>query len=428
MIHANMLKLYLQQVADSEEDDERLVETTGGSPYEVVTTSLIEEEIEDAGVEEDGWLNLCPTKASQDYRDVFINPDLWSLQKEQVTNLLKEYSCIFSDLPGNTNLIEHKILLSNKEPIRKKPYPIPYHMRETVAEEVDQMLDLGVIHVCDSPFASPIVLVRKKDGKIWFCIDFRLWNLQTVFSTEPMMVSSDIYTKLHGHSFLSKFDMTKGYWQIPLEESSQEKTCFLTPQGSFCFLKMPFGLVNAAATVNKMVRKLLKGLLYYSYLDAILCHTPSWEDHLDELRLFERLKLAKLTVKPSKCQIGFKDLTFVGNQISELGMNPEEGKILDILAAPVPVTKKQVHSFLGFIGYYSKYIPNFSAVAAPLSDLTRKGEPNRVVWDEPQDKAFRVLKEHLVRRPILHQPDFSRTFILQCDASESGIGAALVQE
>ena len=123
LIHANMLKLYLQHVADSE-DVERLVETTGGSPYKVVATSLVEEEIEDPGVEEDGWLNLCPTKASQDYRDVLINSDLLSLQKEQVTNLLKEYRCIFSDLPGNTNLIEHKILLSIEEPIRKKPYPI----------------------------------------------------------------------------------------------------------------------------------------------------------------------------------------------------------------------------------------------------------------------------------------------------------------
>ena len=428
IIHANMLKRYFQQVQD--DGDIRVIEESGGPPLEIVSAALIEEEKEEASVMEEEWLNLCPTKAAEDYHNVSINPELTSCQKQQVTDLLQEFSCVFSDLPGSTTLIEHKIQLSNEDPIRKKPYPIPYHMRETVAEEVEQMLKLGVIRVCDSPFASPIVLVKKKDGKIRFCIDFRLLNLRTVFSTEPMMLSSDIYTKLHGHRYLSKFDMTKGYWQIPLEESSQEKTCFLTPQGSFCFLKMPFGLVNAAATFNKMARKLLKGLVYSdSYIDDILCHTPTWDDHLAELRrLFERLKSSNLTVKPSKCQIGYKDLTYVGNQVSGQGMKPEESKILNILAVPSPTTKKQVRSFLGFIGYYSKYIPNFSAVAAPLSDLTRKGQPNCVVWKEPQEKAFKSLKEHLAKRPILHVPDFSKPFILQSDASENGLGAVLVQE
>ena len=240
------------------------------------------------------------------------------------------------------------------------------------------------------------------------------------------MVLSDTYTKLHGHSFLSKCDMTKGYWQIPLEENSQQKTGFLIPKGSFCFLNFPFGLVNTAATFKKIVRKLLKGLLYSdSYLDDILCHTPSWEDYLDELRrISERLNLAKFTVKQSECQIGFKNLTFVGNQISELGMKPEESRSW----TSAPVRKKNVLGFLVFLGYYSKHIPNFNAVAAPLSDLTNKGQPNRVVSEEPQEKAFRTLNEHLVRRRILHLPDFSRLFILQCDTRESGIGAALVPE
>ena len=193
---------------------------------------------------------------------------------------------------------------------------------------------------------------------------------------------------------------------------------------------MPFGLVNATATFNKMVRKLLKGFTSCeSFVDDLLCHTLTWEDHLLELqKLLQRIQDANLTVKPSKCKIGFQDLDFVANHIIEGVMKPEEEKIMNILSIPAPTTKKQVRSFLGFIGYYSKCIPNFSTIAAPSSDLTRKGQPNKVVWQEPQECALKTLKEVLSKRPILRLPDFSKPFILQCTASDCGVGAVLIQE
>ena len=426
VMHANMLKQYFERLP-SESVSSLVGHFEQHSPMDIVSVSLIDENPDDCN---ENLIELFPSLGRETYKDVVINPDLSSQQKQQVLTLLQEFKSIFSERPGSTNLVEHKIELNSKEPVRKKPYPVPYHLRKVVEEEVETMLDLGVIRNCESPYALPIVLVRKKDGNTRFCIDFRILNLQTVFSSEPMMVPSDIYSKLSGDSYLSKFDMTKGYWQIPMEKESQEKTCFLTPQGSYCFLKMPFGLVNATATFNKMVRKLLKGLTSCeSFVDDLLCHTPTWEDHLLELRkLLQRIKDANLTVKPSKCQVGFKDLNFVGNHIGEGVMKPEEEKILNILSVPTPTTKKQVRSFLGFIGYYSKYIPNFSAVAAALSDLTRKGQPNKVVWQEPQERAFKTLKDLLSKRPILRLADFSKPFILQCDASDSGVGAALMQE
>ena len=245
-----------------------------------------------------------------------------------------------------------------------------------------------------------------------------------------MPLPDDIFANLEGDKYFSKLDLTKGYWQIPLREEDKEKTAFSTPEGHFQFKKMPFGLVNATATFNRMMRKLLLNInCTDSFVDDVLGHTPTWQGHLKTLReIFQRLRDANLTIRPTKCEIGCKSLSFVGQHLEKGKMYPASEKVTEVMEAPVPRTKRQVRSFLGLIGYYRSYVPNFSAIATPLTDLTKKGEPNIVNWGEPQDQAFRRLKEVLTQDPVLRVPDFTKTFIVQTDASETGIGASLMQE
>ena len=224
--------------------------------------------------------------------------------------------------------------------------------------------------------------------------------------------------------------LSKGFWQIELDERSRPYTAFVTSEGLYQFKVMPFGLLTSPASFNRMMRKLLSGMSnVVSFLDDILVHTKTLEEHVTTLReLFGRLRNANLTARPSKCEIGCRSLQYLGHTVSNGEIKPNMDKVCQILDAPRPETKKQVRSFLGLVGYYRKFIPNFGAIASPLSDTTKKGLPNKVKWDDPQEQAFESLKRSLTSSPILGLPDFQKPFILRTDASDKGIGAILLQE
>ncbi|KAK6177726.1 hypothetical protein SNE40_015771 [Patella caerulea] len=193
---------------------------------------------------------------------------------------------------------------------------------------------------------------------------------------------------------------------------------------------MPFGCVTAPATFSKIMRKLLYHLDGTdNYLDDILVFSETWSDHLQTLRsLFERLRAANLTARPSKCSIGFSKLNYLGHFVGQRVIRPMENKIESIKQAEPPKTKKQLQSFLGLVGYYRQFVPNFSAVAVPLTDLTRKGQPNKLEWGNAQNAAFISLKQVLSNSPVLRLPDFTKTFILRTDASGTGLLGILLQE
>ena len=205
------------------------------------------------------------------------------------------------------------------------------------------------------------------------------------------------------------------------------KTAFVTPDGSYEFLKMPFGVINSAATLKRAMKKLIEDLDDVDfYWDDILVHTRTWEEHIRALReLFSRLVQAGLTIRPTKCLFGVNSVDFLGHRLKQgmIGQNNVE-KIKD---APRPSTKKQVRSFMGLAGYYRDFIPNFAAIAAPLSDLTRKGQPNKVEWGEAQEKAYQKIKCYLTSEPILRLPDPAKTYSLRTDASNNGISAVLMR-
>jgi hypothetical protein len=258
-------------------------------------------------------------------------------------------------------------------------------------------------------------------------------NSKTVFDAEPISDQEEIFAQISKDNFFSKIDLSKGYWQVPMAEESKKYTGFTVPGvqgGHFEFNFMPFGLINSAQTFSRIMRKLLHGLKnVHNYIDDILIHTTTWEEHMELLKeVMRRLRKAGLTARPSKCYIGCSEVEFLGHVVGKGVIKPRPNKVEAVHNAKRPETKTQLRSFLGLVGYYRKFIPNFASVACPLTDKTRKGESNKIKWEESQEQAFQTLKKRVTSAPILHLPDLSKTFILRSDASEKGLGAVLLQE
>ena len=421
--HANMLKPYFARSESSAKDDN----PEDNMPV-VTATATIEEE--EPSVEEECLLTFEQLAQSESVEDVKIGQGLTQLQKEGIRNVLQKYNEVFSDLPGRTDIIQHRIKLTEKEPVRSRAYPLPYAVRETLKGEISEMLKLGIIQESDSPYASPIVLVKKKDGSNRLCVDYRKLNRITETDPEPMDTTEYLFQRMNKSQYFSKIDLSKGYWQIPVAEEDVRKTAFVTPDGQYEFRRMPFGMKNSGATLVRGMRKILAGMNNVaSYIDDLIVYTDDWESHVAVVdQLLERLHAANLTARPTKCLIGTTTLDFLGHQIGHNWVTVNEENLEKIRIAPRPTTKKEVRSFFGLANYYREYIPSFATIAAPLSDLIRKGQPNKVIWGEAQEKAFTTLQEYLLRKPILRTPDHAKTFVLWTDASNHGLGAALLQE
>ena len=213
-------------------------------------------------------------------------------------NTLAKHTKVFSDIPGKTNIIDHKIELTDHNPVRSRPCPLPYTLRENLKREIEGMLSLGIIRESNSPFASPIVIVKKKDGSDRICVNYRKLNKLTVADPGPMITAEDLFRRFGKSKYYSKIDLSKGYWQIPVAEEDIEKTAFITPDGTYDFLRMPFGIKNSGATLVRGMRKILAGMNNVdSYVDDLVIHTNDCQAHLQVLgELLRRLGKAGLTV------------------------------------------------------------------------------------------------------------------------------------
>jgi len=368
--------------------------------------------------------------SSETVDNVHICPGLNEDQRAELQRLLSSYRDIFSDVPGCTNVAEHRILLMDSKPITARIYPVPYSLRDSVKAELDDMIRLGIIEPSDSPYCSPLLIVKKKDGANRPVVDYRALNRVTVFDAEPMPNAEDIYARLAAARFFSKVDFCKGYWQISMAEVDREKTAFATPFGLFQFKRMPFGLQNACATYGRMMRKLLNGMTATdNFVDDVISFTQAWKSHLEELKdLFERVRQAGLTVKPSKCYFGYPSVEFLGHQVGEGKLEMLQDKVDKVALAPPPHTKKQLRAFLGLTGYYRAFIEKYAEIAAPLTDVLKGGKSSALKWEHSQAVAFSKLKVCLCAKPILHLPDMEKPFTLRTDASDVGLGAVLLQE
>ncbi|CAH1242223.1 GIN1 [Branchiostoma lanceolatum] len=365
------------------------------------------------------------------WQEVIIDEGLDPEQRRQLEELLREFSDVMQDRPGLTNLAQHHIDTGDAKPIRQRAYRVPQAHRDEVREELRKMEEMGVIEPSSSEWASPVVLVPKKDGSIRFCVDFRRINAVSRFDAYPIPRIDEMLDKLGKAKYITKIDLARGYWQVPLTEESKEKTAFVTSFGLYQFHTMPFGLHGAAATFQRLMDNVLRGTEEFAddYIDDLDVFSNDWDDHLMHLReILTRLRNARLTAKPSKCHFAMRVVPLLGHVVGGGQVRPDEEKVRAVREFPRPETKKDVRAFLGLTGYYRRFIPQYAQIAAPLSDLTGKRKPQMVQWMGECEESFKTLKGKLCQQPVLQSPDFERPFILQTDASERGIGAVLSQK
>ena len=315
-------------------------------------------------------------------------------------------------------------------PFRIRQYPLPVHATDAVDTEVDNMLASGIIRRSSSPYASPITVVMKKDNTIRLCIDFRKLNSITVFDAEPIPTLEELLSKLKGAKYFTKCDLTKGYWQIPLAEDCKKYTAFQTSRGLMEFNYMPFGLSTAACTFQKAMIDTLGELdCVVSYFDDVLIFSKTWNEHMCHIKkVLKTLQDAGFTIKPSKTCVGCTEIDFLGHIIGANQIRPDPAKSEKIRNIKVPTTKKEVRSILGLLNYYRRFVKNFSSLAQPLIDLTKKTSPNKIKWTQECQIGLDRLKEALISEPILQVPDMSKPFVVQSDASNKALGAVLLQE
>ena len=464
VFHANMLKRYVrrEEAADVAVGGSKCVQSVGDFvPWREISPLLDEvdmsvpkvpstssgdfhavESVCSAGVVQDHGEDVSiPTLSvpmstsipDEDVSCVQFDDALSEVQLDELKAVFQTHADILTTRPGvfSGNLML-EIPLTSDVPIRRKMYNLPFSSKEVVEKEIQVMLDLEIIEPSKSPYSSPVVLVRKKDGSCRFCIDFRGLNKITVFDAEPIPNVEDLFVRLAHSRFFTKIDLAKGYWQILVLPEDRPKTAFATHQGLFQFIRMPFGLVSAPAVFARMMRMLhLADLSAENFFDDILVHSASWSDHLHHVRnVLDRLKSYGLTARPSKIVAGFQSLEFLGHVVGSGVLRPDESKTEKILQVSTPTTKKQVRSLLGLLSFYRRYIPGFASVAAPLTDLTKEsGRSCRSIhWTPDCASALQEIQDILSRKPVLLLPRLDLPFVLQTDASSTGLGAVLLQE
>ena len=355
---------------------------------------------------------------------------------------MKKYNEIFAKSKtelGRTMITKHRIDTGEEKPIKLTAYRAGPKQREIIRKEVEKMLEQGAIRPSDSNWASPVVLVEKKNGDIRFCTDFRKLNGITKKDNHPLPRIDDMLESFYGSEWFSSIDLASGYWQIEIEEQDKGKTAFITFEGLYEYNVMPFGLCNAPATFQRLMHKVLGELIYKEapvYLDDINIHTKTFKEHMINLRkVFEKMRKAGLKLRKEKCEFCKRELEFLGHLISGKGIKMNPDKVQIIKEIPRPKTVQEIQSFLGAIGYYRKFIKEFAKIAKPLSDLTkgatRKGQNKKNIedlWTDKHEKRFQELKRRMIKEPILRYPDFDKQFIISTDASKYAIGAILKQK
>ena len=361
------------------------------------------------------------------------------LDEEQLACLeefLVEHHQAFSLDPeerGETDLVQIEIDTGDAAPKRQPVRRMPFAVRQEVAKQLKSMQASGVIRPSSSPWASPVVMVRKKDGTHRFCIDYRRVNAVTKPDLYPLPRIDDLLDQLGKSRFFSTLDLASGYWQIRVHPNSIEKTAFITPQGLFEFQVMPFGLMNAPSVFQRLMQQVLQGLnpeegpdFVSVYIDDVLVFSHTLTEHLQHLRLvIQRLQKVGLKLKPAKCHFVRQEVEYLGHLITPQGLKPNPKLVAAVQEFPAPCNIREVRQFLGLSSYYRRFIPLFAKTARPLHELTRKGA--EFVWTMECQTAFDTLKSKLVQAPVLEYPSFDKPFTLETDASIEGLGAVLSQ-
>lgn len=354
-------------------------------------------------------------------------------EKDQIKELLHKYrNCFMSPdgCLGETTIVKHRIDTGNARPIKQRMRSPPVQLQTAVDKEIDNLLRKGVVEPSESPWSSPLVAVKKKDGSVRLCTDFRKLNMVMVNKDAyPLPRISECLDTLSGSKWFNTLDLAQGFNQVAMEENDKEKTAFSCRKGHFQYRKMPFGLCNSPSSFQRIMEIALRQLQWNTcvlYIDDILAFGNDFQTALSNLEeILIRFQEANLKLKPSKCKLFQKSVDFLGSIVSQQGVACDPDKVKAVEEWPRPRNLKDIRAFCGFCQYYSRHIQNFSHIAAPLYALTKKKV--KFVWSDACEEAFETLKARLTTAPVLAYPTKDDTFIVDTDASLFAIGAALSQ-
>ena len=370
-------------------------------------------------------INSCneKTKINKDLKSVIVPSNY--LEFKEVFN---EKNC---DVLPPHRQYDCEIKLKDNSSLFYGPlYPLTEIERDELKKYLKENLDKGFIRKSSSPAGAPVLFVKKKDGSLRLCIDYRKLNDNTIRNSYPLPLISDLLDRVKGAKYFTKLDLKSAYNLVRIKEGDEYKTAFRTRYGHFEYSVMPFGLKNAPATFQHFINDVLSDYLddfVISYIDDILIYSNSLEEHHEHVKkVLKKLLENNLFVKLEKCEFDVQSTTFLGFVLSKDGISMDNDKVKAILDWPVPTTVKEVQSFIGLCNYYRIFIKDFAKIANPLHKLTRKNVPFE--WKNEQQKAFDQLKHLFTSAPILRNPDSNKPFIVETDASNFAVGAILSQE
>ena len=360
--------------------------------------------------------------------------DLSPEQKEKVIILKNSFNEIsLKDRLGLTSKLIMHIDTGDSKPFKVRQYPFSPYMMNILNKELDEMLRLGVVEPSHSAWNSPVLLVKKKSGEYRFCFDGRRLNRVIKPDAYPLPRVDRILSLLKGAKFMSSIDLSKAFWQIPLDEQSKEKTAFSVPgRGLFHFKVVPFGLIHSAQCQQRLMDAIFGPELepkVFCYLDDIIVISSSFDEHIRILReVLTRLKAANLTVNFEKCEFFKSSLKYLGYVVDSEGLRTDPDKISSMINYPRPTNTTEIKRFIGMTSWYRKFINHFSTLVSPINDLIKgRKKGQKITWTPEAENSFINLKQALVSAPILRSPDFSQPFIIQCDASDTGLAGVLLQ-
>ncbi|KAJ9519051.1 hypothetical protein QJQ45_003519 [Haematococcus lacustris] len=355
-----------------------------------------------------------------------LPPSATALLSEHIEVFPKELPSVH-DLPHRS--VDHVIQLESGTPPNRPVYRMSQEELDELKRQLDELLAKGYIRPSTSPFGSAVLFVRKKDGSLRLCVDYRALNQLTIKNRYPLPRIDDLLDQLAGARVFSKIDLKSGYHQIRVAEADIHKTAFRTRYGHYEYTVMPFGLCNAPATFQRLMNDIFRPHLdqfVLVYLDDILIYSRSEAEHLEHLRtVLGLLRQHQLYANLSKCAFFLPSMDFLGHIISTAGIHPDPAKIRAMVEWPVPRNLNDLRSFLGSANYYRRLIHHHAHLILPLTNLLKAETP--WLWGPEQQKAFERVKAALASNPVVRPPDFSRPFTVKTDASLYAIGAVLSQ-
>lgn len=410
-----------------------------GNPIKVMPTDLQDRDrilaVTDEESKDVAMISQCPTTnelPTSNIGDVMLieRSELNEEQEQVLQSLLHEEFKKFDALKGCTNYTEHVIKVKTHEPVKQRYFPKNPKMCEVIHKQVDELIQNGQIEPSSSAYASPVVLVKKKDGSWRMCIDYRKLNEISVKDAYPMPQIPSILNRLKEAKFVTAIDLKNGYWQVSIEPKSRQYTAFTVPgRGLYQWKVMPFGLHSAPATFQRLLDQVITmecEPFAIAYLDDIIIFSKSFEDHLQHIKtVLTRLQQAGLKINKEKSIFCKKELKYLGHIVGNGGIRTDPEKVRAIKDLEAPTTVSGVRRIIGMAAWYSKFIQNFSEIVAPLHELLKK--ETKFVWSNTHQEALNLLKQKMTEAPVMSCPDYRYPFCLQTDASNVGVGAVLFQ-